>query len=169
MNRKCSKMILLAHPSQSDRTAILDFHNRNFPNSKWSEQSFKKYFSETSHHPVCVAIKDGKIFNGIVIGRFSTNSRTSLNLATLLVSKQCRGKGYGDILMREFFKSAADIPDLKKIHLHFRDSNGQVKNFYRRFGFKKIEIKERYSNGEKKHYMEINRKSIQTCLKQDLC
>lgn len=92
--------------------------------------------------------------------RFSTNSRTSLNLATLLVSKQCRGKGYGDVLIKEFLKSAASIPRLKKIHLHFRDSNSQVENFYRRFGFGKHKICGTYSNGERKHYMEIDIKSI---------
>lgn len=165
MARKRIQVSSLAHPSQSERTAILDFHNQNFPNSKWSEQSFKKYFTNTPHHPVCIAIRNGKIFTGIAIGRFSTNSRSSLNLATLLVSKRCRGKGYGDVLIKEFFKSAASMLPLKKIHLHFRDSNGQIENFYKRFGFEKHGICGKYSNGEKKHYMEIGIKSIRAYLK----
>jgi len=165
MAHESDKVNLLVHPSKSQRTAILDFHNQNFPNSKWNEHSFIKYFSEIPHHPICIAIRNEKAFDGIIIGRFSTNSQTSLNLATLLVSQRCRGRGYGEILMKEFFKSAANMPLLKKIYLHFRDSNSQIENFYQRFGFKKHRIYGKYSNGEKKHYMEISRKSIQEYLR----
>lgn len=164
MPRKRCKVTFLTRPSKSERTAILDFHNRNFPNSKWSDRSFEKYFLDTRHHPFCTAIKTGKNFHGIAIGRFSTNSRSSLNLATMLVSQKCRGKGYGDALMEEFFRSAAKITSMRKIHLHFRDSNSQVESFYKRFGFKKRRTRETYSNGEKKNYMEISRKSIQRFL-----
>lgn len=165
MARKRIQVSSLAHPSQSERSAILDFHNRNFPSSKWSERSFKKYLVDTPHHPVCIAIRSEKTFAGIAIGRFSTNSRTSLNLATLLISRRCRGKGYGDVLMRKFLESSASIPFLKKIHLHFRDSNSQIKNFYKRFGFEKHRVCGKYSNGEKKHYMETSIKSIRAYLK----
>jgi len=170
MNPKRNEAIFLTHPSQLERTAILDFHNQNFPNSKWNERSFKKYFIDTPHHPICIAIRNENTLVGIAIGRFSTNSRTSLNLATLLVSKQHRGKGYGNALIRKFFESAVDISPLKKIHLHFRDSNIQIRNFYRRFGFEKHRICGTYVDGERKHYMEINRKSIEEYIRDSkLC
>lgn len=169
MNHTHDKVGPLTNPSKSDQAAILDFHNRNFPSSKWREVYLERYFSETARNPICIAVKNGKKFNGLAIGKLSEINKTRLIFSSLLVSKPYRGKGYGDILIQEFFKSALEIPTLHAIDLHFRDSNSRVENFYRRFGFRKYKVREKYTNGEKKHSMKISRESIRKYLNLKIC
>ena len=150
------KLDLLKTPSKQQRLSLLRFYNRNFPKSKWNEEPLKKYFSDRKRRPLCIIIRNKDKITGLIMGRLSSADSPRLNLAVLLVSRRYRGRGWGKILMRELFKSAVKIPSLQKIYLHFRDSNGQLKSFYKRFGFGKHEICGKYTDGEKKHYMEIS-------------
>ena len=165
MAARSTKSGLLCRPSRKQRMSLLSLHNQNFPKSRWNEKSLKKYFSNKKRRPLCITIGNKDKLTGLIIGRLSPINKSKLNLATLLVSHRYRGKGWGETLMREFFKSAVKIPSLQIIYLHFRDSNSPLENFYKRFGFGKHKIRGKYADGEKKHYVEISRKSIQKYLK----
>jgi hypothetical protein len=54
----------------------------------------------------------------------------------------------------EFLKIIGKNKSVKKVYLHFRDSNN-FEGFYKHYGFEKHRTTGHYSNGEKKHYMEI--------------
>jgi len=162
---KFFKIALLKSPSKQQRLSLLRFYNRNFPKSKWSERGLERYFSDKKRHPICIIIKFKSKIIGLIMGRLSSDNKTKLNLAALLVSRQYQGKGYSKILIREFFKSAIKIPSQRIIYLHFRYSNKNLKSFYKRFGFGNCIVSGKYSNGEKKYYMDINKKSIQEYLK----
>lgn len=153
--------------SRAVRLEILNLHNQNLPNSKWNDKHLERYFANDYLHPICITIEGRNGLIGLAIGRLSFNNHSKLNLSTLSVSPRSRGRGYGEDLLKEFFIAALRISSMKIIYLHFRDSNRKVKDFYTRFGFEKHKICGKYSNGERKHYMEISLKSIQKYLKTE--
>lgn len=164
MSSQKYKLNSLIVPTRQERLSILKLYNQNFPKSRWNEKSLQKYFSDRKRRPLCIIIGNKDKLTGLITGRFSPVDKSKLNLAALLVSRRYQGRGWGEILMREFFKAAVKIPSLQIIYLRFRDSNRNLKNFYKRFGFGSCVISGKYSDGEKKYYMEINRKSIQKYL-----
>ncbi len=91
---------------------------------------------------------------GFILGRKVGNIKARYNLTTLLVDKQFRGKGYSKLLLNAFLKNVKKAKSSRKVYLHFRDSNNFEK-FYQHYGFSGHRITGTYSNGEKKHYMEI--------------
>lgn len=170
MSPKPAKLILLNSPSKKQRLLLLRFYNKNFAKSKWNKKYFEKYLSEKKFYPICIIIKSQNEIGGLIMGKMSCTDRSRLNLTSLVVSFPYRGQGWGDLLIINFFSLALGISSMKSIYLHFRESNKGLKNFYKRFGFKNYTICGKYSNGEKKYYMEISRKSIQKYLKEkDLC
>lgn len=150
--------------SEAERLAILDLHNQSFPDSTWDSNDFEVFFADKSLRPICTTIKSGDETIGLAIGRLSFNDISRLNLSALSVSRRHQGNGHGEDLVKKFFHAALDITSMEKIFLHFRNSNKSVKKFYDRFGFKNHTICGKYSDGEKKHYMDIDRRSIQKYL-----
>jgi ribosomal protein S18 acetylase RimI-like enzyme len=150
--------------AKKERFEIIRLQNDTFPDSCWSNDYLEKYFADSSRCPICITIRSEKDFVGFSIARLDRNSDSRMLLSALSVSPQFRGNGYGEKLIKKFFVAALDLPSLKKIRLHFRDSNKQIENFYARFGFQNHEICSEYSNGEKKHLMEIDRRKIEDYL-----
>lgn len=150
--------------SKARRLQFLKLHNKNLPASKWNDKYLEKYFAADSLHPICIPFEDSSGIIGVAAGRLSSENPSKLNLSTLSVSPHARGKGCGEKLLRDFFRAALDIPSMKIVYLHFRDSNKKVKDFYTRFGFTNHKTCGKYSDGEQKHYMDIDKKSIQRYL-----
>jgi ribosomal protein S18 acetylase RimI-like enzyme len=146
--------------TKSQLLEMLKLHNKAFPNSKWGKNYFEKFFSEKYRAPICVFVVKRKKIAGFAIGHRHPKNKSNFVLCLILVAPYHRGKKIGNELMIKFFAAAFELPWMKTLILHFRESNRRVKKFYTQFGFKNHRISGKYSNGEKKHYMSINRKSI---------
>lgn len=102
----------------------------------------------------CFILEKDRQVIGFILGRKVGNIKPRYNLTTLLVDKRYRGRGFSNVLLNKFLKTIKKNKSVKKVYLHFRDSN-DYKSFYRHYGFSKHRTTGTYSNGEKKHYMEI--------------
>jgi len=140
---------------QLRKKQLAKFYNDNFLLSKWSNKYFNGFLDDKKLRKMeCFVLeRNGKVV-GFVLGRKVGRIKSRYNLTTLLVDKKYRGKGYSKLLMDKFLKTIKKNKETKKVYLHFRDSN-DFKGFYRNYGFSKHRITGYYSNGEKKHYMEI--------------
>lgn len=134
---------------------LLAFYNSNFPLSQWSKKYFNAFLDDKNKGAMlCFVLeKNGKIV-GFILGRTVGKIKKRLNLTTLVVDKKYRGQGLGKILLNTFLEKTKKNKSIKKVYLHFRDSNN-LESFYKHYGFKKHRITGQYSNDEKKHYMEI--------------
>jgi ribosomal protein S18 acetylase RimI-like enzyme len=134
---------------------LIAFYNENFPLSRWSEKYFNTFLDDKNERRMeCFVLEKNKTILGFILGRKVGNIRARYNLTTLLVDKNYREKGYSKLLLAAFLKTARKNKSTQKIYLHFRDSNNFEK-FYQHYGFSGHRITGTYSNGEKKHYMEI--------------
>jgi ribosomal protein S18 acetylase RimI-like enzyme len=124
-------------------------YNQTFSDSRWSDKCLEKYFSATGRHPICISIKNGEQLIGLAIGRLTRENKTKILLSTLSVSPRFLKNGYGNALMKKFFRATLAVPMAQSVLLHFRESNKGVLNFYFCFGFKNHKICGKYSNGEK--------------------
>lgn len=134
---------------------LAHFYNSNFPLSKWSNEYFNSFLNDENKRKMeCFVLEKNYKIIGFILGRKVGNIKFRYNLTTLLMDKQYRGMGYSKLLLNEFLKNIKRNKEAKKVYLHFRDSN-DFEGFYRHCGFSKHRITGFYSNGEKKHYMEI--------------
>jgi len=134
---------------------LVHFYNSNFPLSSWSNEYFNSFLNDENKRKMeCFILKRNKKIIGFILGRKVGNIRFRYNLTTLLVDKRFRGKGYSKLLLNEFLKNVKKNKSVQKVYLHFRDSNN-FKEFYKHCGFRGHRIAGTYSNGEKKHFMEI--------------
>jgi ribosomal protein S18 acetylase RimI-like enzyme len=137
------------------KSQLLTFYNKNLILSQWSAKYFSNFLDDKNERKMLCLIleKDHKIL-GFILGRMVGNIDCRYNLITLLIDKKYRGKGLSKTLLDRFLKIIRKNSTTKKVYLHFRDSS-HLENFYRHYGFRKHRITGHYSNGEKKHYMEI--------------
>lgn len=144
-----------ARKKQTMKKQLANFYNKNFLLSRWSNEYFYDFLNDENERKMecCVLEKNRKII-GFILGREVGNIIDRYNLTTLLIDKKYRGKGYGKLLLDQFLKTMRKDKEISKVYLHFRDSN-DFENFYEHYGFRKHRISGTYSNGEKKHYMEI--------------
>lgn len=134
---------------------LANFYNKNFILSKWSEEYFNRFLDDKKERKMeCFVFEKNAKVIGFVLGRKVGNIKSRYNLTTLLVDRKYRGKGYGKLLLNEFLKTVKKNKSSQKVYLHFRDSN-DYESFYKNCGFSRHRITGTYSNGEKKHYMEI--------------
>ena len=134
---------------------LAEFYNDNFPLSRWSEKYFNIFLDDKNARKMeCFVLEKNKKIIGFILGRKVGNIKARYNLTTLLVDKKFRGKGYSKLLLNVFLKTVKKNKSSRKAYLHFRDSNN-FEGFYKHYGFSGHRITGTYSNGEKKHYMEI--------------
>lgn len=134
---------------------LADFYNKNFSLSRWSNGYFYKFLDDKSERKMeCFILEGDNKVIGFILGRKVGKIRFRYNLTTLLIDKKYRGKGCSKALMDKFLKTIKKNGEARKVYLHFRDSN-DFEGFYRHCGFSKHRITGTYSNGERKHYMEI--------------
>jgi ribosomal protein S18 acetylase RimI-like enzyme len=134
---------------------LVDFYNENFPLSRWSEEYFSRFLDDEKRRKMeCFTIERNNKVAGFILGRKVGNIRSRYNLTTLLMDRKYRGKGYSKLLMEKFLKIVRENKSSRKVYLHFRDSNN-FERFYKHCGFGGHRISGTYTNGEKKHYMEI--------------
>lgn len=131
--------------------SLWKLYNRNFRSSKWSKEHLLSFTKSPS---VLYALESDRKVAGFVCGKPERQRRNRYLIAALLVRKEFRGKGCAGMLIKKVVKEVSEMKEFKSIAIHFRESNN-LKDFYRKFGFKKHRITGSYSNGEKKHYMEI--------------
>ena len=144
-----------ARKKQLRKKQLADFYNKNFILSKWSNKYFYDFLNDKNERKMeCFVLEKNKKAIGFILGRKVGNIKVRYNLTTLLVDRKYRGKGYSKLLLDKFLKAVKKNKSSEKVYLHFRDSN-DYEGFYKRFGFSKHRITGTYSNGEKKHYMEI--------------
>lgn len=134
---------------------LLSFYNKNFPLSRWSEKYFNRFLDDRKKRKMeCLVLEKNEKIIGFILGRKFGNIKPRYNLTTLLVDGGYRGRGFSKVLLDKFLKTIKKNKSVKKVYLHFRDSN-DYESFYRHYGFNKHRTTGTYSNGEKKHYMEI--------------
>jgi ribosomal protein S18 acetylase RimI-like enzyme len=134
---------------------LATFYNKNFPLSRWSNKYFNIFLADKNARKMeCFILEKNKKIIGFILGRKVGNIKARYNLSTLLVDKKYRGKGYSKLLLNAFLKNVKKNKSSTKVYLHFRDSNN-FEGFYTHYGFSGHRISGIYSNGEKKHYMEI--------------
>lgn len=134
---------------------LVSFYNKNFPLSQWDREYFDNFLDDKNEKKMsCLVLEENKKVAGFIMGRVVGKIKKRLNLTTILIDKKYRKKGLSKILLDNFLKITKQNKSIKKVYLHFRDSNN-FQNFYARYGFKNHRITGHYSNGEKKHYMEI--------------
>lgn len=134
---------------------LASFYNKNFLLSQWSSDYFSNFLNDTNERKMeCFVLEKNKNIAGFILGRIVGKIRCRYNLTTLLIDKKYRGKGCSKFLLDEFLKIVRKNKAIKKVYLHFRDSN-DFEGFYRHYGFSRHRMSGTYSNGEKKHYMEI--------------
>jgi ribosomal protein S18 acetylase RimI-like enzyme len=137
------------------KKSLLTFYNENFPLSSWSEKYFNTFLSDKNGRKMeCFVLEKNKKIIGFILGRKVGNIQARYNLTTLLIDKKNRGQGYSKLLLDAFLKTVKKNNLSRRAYLHFRDSNNFEK-FYQHYGFSGHRITGTYSNGEKKHYMEI--------------
>jgi ribosomal protein S18 acetylase RimI-like enzyme len=136
---------------------ILKFYNSGFPKSQWSMERLSSFFDEKFHH-VCFVV-GGDSIKGLIIGKNKDDNSCLMTLHALLVDDDLRGMGYARKLTEAFIKKSFDMDNIKKIGLHFRESN-ELKDFYAKFGFNSPIVDGTYKNGEIKYYMEISKDDI---------
>lgn len=139
---------------EKQKNIIIDIYNENFCKSQWSKGYFDFYFNIDKRKTVSyfLVVEDKLI--GFVWGKISEKNRKEFNISALWADKNYRNKGYGKLLMGKIIDYIFQNMNLEKAYLHFRDSN-DLEDFYKNLGFSNHKIDEQYSNGEKKHYMEI--------------
>lgn len=134
------------------RKLALNLYNKNFPLSQWSEKYFNAFLANTSRLPLGFYITKNGYPVGLVLGHIDKNS--AFNISILLVKPSCQKQGLGKYLIEKIIKEIRKNHSLKKAYLHFRDQNN-LEKFYTKLGFGNHSIKGTYSNGDKKHYMDI--------------
>jgi len=127
-------------------------YNCNFRFSRWTKGYF---FSFVKYPAILYSIKVDKELAGFICGKPEAKSSKRYIISALLIKKKFRGKGYAESLVKKAIESISETRKFESIGLHFRDSNN-LKNFYKKIGFKNHKITGTYSNGEKKHFMEMN-------------
>lgn len=152
------QIIELLDQSFSKKKELLEFYNISFPKSKWSMTGVNSFFMK-ENNGVCFIVEKEEKISALIMGRINKNDRSSIILSALLVGDELEGKGYGKILVEKFIDRSFINNGFQKIKLHFRDSN-DLRNFYEKFGFEYGGICGQYKNGEKKHYMDMDRSVI---------
>ncbi len=148
---KKERLVFIGNPSKIEKKELLDFYNKNFPLSQWSEKYFLNFFKKGS---IFYAVKEKNKIAGIICGKKEKSDRRTFKIYALAVDSDCRGRGYGRLLMAELLKKIFDNKSIKMACLHFRESN-KLENFYSKFGLGNHAIDGAYSNREPKHYMDI--------------
>jgi len=151
--------IINAIPSK-DRLTILNLYNNSFPLSTWNKKYWNSFFKNSLRQPVFFAIKINNQYAGFVLGRVGKDTSIML-LSTLVVSPTYRGNRYGSILIQKFLETTFSFPNIHKVILHFRDFNAwRLEPYYAHLDFINHKIEGTYSNGEKKHCVEIHKKDF---------
>lgn len=133
---------------------LANFYDQNFPLSQWGEQYFNTFLDDKKREATCLVLEKNQKIIGFILGKTVGSIPNRLNLTTLLIDRKYRKKGLSRLLLDNFLTIIKQNKSINKIYLHFRDSNN-FESFYKHYGFKNHRITGFYSNGEKKHYMEI--------------
>ena len=148
---KKEQLVFIGNPSEIEKKELLDFYNKNFPLSQWSEKYFLNYFKNDA---IFYAAKEGNKIAGIVCGQETKPGSRIFIISALAVDVRFRRKGYGRLLLAKILEEIFGKKSIKMACLHFRESN-KLENFYSKFGFGNHAIDGAYSNGEPKHYMDL--------------
>jgi len=105
---------------------------------------FKKV-SSNSNHFVYVAILDGRVVGSttmLIEPKFIHDGGNVAHIEDVVVSKDCQGKGIGEMLMQSLLNLAKDNNCYKTI----LDCTDEVKPFYEKIGFKRTSNGMRYDH-----------------------
>ncbi|HAV11215.1 MAG TPA: hypothetical protein DCX32_01595 [Candidatus Moranbacteria bacterium] len=147
------KTTRIKKPRRETKEKLLSFYNSSFPKSQWSADYLDSFFRK-KNKGVCFLAKNKKEILGFALGKIHRDDEDSMTLCALYVDPSLRGGGHGGGLIRMFLAQAFESGLFKKAIIHYRDSN-DLRIFYEKSGFGKHSIVGEYSNGEKKHQMEI--------------
>ncbi|EKE15982.1 MAG: hypothetical protein ACD_11C00057G0007 [uncultured bacterium] len=143
----------MLEPTEEAKKELLNFYNASFPKSQWDFEKISSFFDK-ENKGICFVIKSSSKLFGFSMGKLYKNRKDIFVLSSLFVSSELRGNGYAKKLIEIFSQEAFFDKNIKKIILHFRDSNN-LQNFYEKVGFINHCIDGEYKNREKKHYMEM--------------
>lgn len=138
-----------------DRDLLVSIYNKNFPLSRWSKKYFFTFLLDSPRSFFGFYIKQDENIIGLALGRLIPQDISIFCLSALWVDKRFRGQELGKKLVQKIISVIANKRSVGKIILHFRDSNN-LEKYYSRLGFSGHKITGAYSNGEPKHYMELN-------------
>ncbi|HCP08489.1 MAG TPA: hypothetical protein DIT25_01680 [Candidatus Moranbacteria bacterium] len=141
--------------SLEDRLSLLKSYLKDFPLSPWSQNYFFSFLSDSSRSSLGFCIKENDVLIGFILGRLLSKDSSVFCLSALWIDSDLRGKGLGGELVKNLIFAISSRKKIKKIILHFRDAN-DLKDFYSRLGFSGHTLCGIYSNGDLKHYMELN-------------
>lgn len=109
-----------------------------------AKKIFEKIDSNSNHY-VYVAILDGRIVGSttmIIEPKFIHDGGNVAHIEDVVVSKECQGKGIGELLMKSLLDLAKDSSCYKTI----LDCSDEIKPFYEKIGFKKTSNGMRYDH-----------------------
>ena len=152
MENKELKLISKKSEFKRHISPLKNIYNRNFPLSKWSSKKIRSFLKPGS---LIVIAKIKQEIVGFACGRPEKNNGKKFYISALLVRNKFRGKGFAEVITRALIDNASRFKKFDTVCLHFRESKN-LKKFYKKIGFRNHRIDGDYSNGEKKHYMEIS-------------
>lgn len=129
--------------NESDLEAVHDIESRNF-SQPWSINLFKGELVNPDKRIYLTAKTDGKLagYAGLML------VDGEAHITTLAVDVPFRNRHIGSLLALRLI----EIAILKRVHwltLEVRESNEAAQNLYKRFGFKKIGVRQKYyTDGE---------------------
>ncbi len=122
----------------SDLCQIVAIEKSVFP-EPWTENQLKFELVAQPASFIRVAIYQGKVIGYL----FAHVICDVVHLNNLAVDSLVQGKGVGRLLMESLFKFLTERQPVE-IFLEVDNTNHQAIDFYRKFGFEKINIREKY-------------------------
>jgi len=148
------KIFVLQKVTDGELGEILNFHNGNFDESRWSKAYLSSFFDSEDGSSICVVAKKENEIAGIVLGKYDKYNPGKMVLQAIAVGEKFRGNGYAKKLLGFFMEDVFKRKYVDEIILNFRESKN-LEKFYQQFGFSRNESVGEYNNGDKKISMSL--------------
>lgn len=129
--------VSLRKMTDADLPAVLAIEHRSFT-QPWSETLFRiEVYNPAAS---CMVAEDG----GRIVGYFcAATVLDEMNLHTIAVAPESRGRGVARLLMDRLFENARRL-GASLIHLEVRASNAAARRLYGGFGFREVGLRKGY-------------------------
>jgi ribosomal-protein-alanine N-acetyltransferase len=134
----------------SDLEELLEIEKFSFPKAPYDKETFLTWYLIAKEGFFVARVNEKLV--GYIIGYKNGKKGTLVSMAT---HPEFRRKGIGTKLWQTLFQFF-NANEVKKVNLEVRKSNLVAQNFYKKLGFKRVNIKKRYyENGEDAISMEF--------------
>lgn len=128
--------IFVRKAAAGDVPAIAAIERKSIP-EPWSEGAF--YAALENEKAVTLAALRGDVICGFITGVYLLDTADIYSIA---VSEECRGRGIGERLLREFF---GVLPSgVERVCLEVRESNFPALELYKKVGFEPVGMRKNF-------------------------